>query len=83
MLLDSFKELFDYIAAFVQSGTGQGWQACVVGQEDKGLSGLGIFEKDTLPVIGLVLGSVVSVQRNGLIADDASCTVYFVREKCA
>lgn len=79
VLLDPFEEQLDLPAAFVQSGNGQRRQARVVGQEDQSLLGLGIFEPDTTQVFGVVLGDVVSVQCNGLIADDAAGPVHLGR----
>ena len=40
---------------------------------------LRVFEPDALQVLGVVLGCIVSVQRNGLIADDAAAPVHLVR----
>ena len=79
VLLDPFEEQLDLPAAFVQSGNGQGRQACVVGQEDKRLLGFGVFEADMVQVLRVGLGSIVPVQRNGLIADDAAAPVHFGR----
>ena len=79
VLLDPFEEQLDLPATFVQSGNGQGRQGRVVGQEDQRFLGFGIFEPDTAQVLGVVLGNIVSVQRNGLIADDAACPVHFGR----
>ena len=79
VLLDPFEKQFHLPAAFVQRSDGQGRQACVVGQEDQSLLGLGIFEPDTAQVFGIVFGDVVPVQCNGLIADDAACPVHLGR----
>ena len=79
VLFDPFEEQFHLPAAFVQSGNGQGWQGGVVGQEDQSLLGCWVLEPDTAQVFGVVLGDVVPVQCNGLIADDAACSVHFGR----
>jgi len=79
VLLDPFEKQFHLPAAFVQHSDGQGWQACVVGQEDQSLLSFGIFEPDTTQVFGVVLGDLVPTQCNGLIADDAAFPVHFGR----
>lgn len=79
MELNPFEEQLDLPAAFVQSGNGQGRQACVVGQKDPCLLGDGFFESDTAQVLRIVLGSIVPIQRNGLIADDAVAPIHLGR----
>ena len=79
VLFDPFEEQLDLPAALVQSGNGQGRQGRVVGQENQGLLGLGVFEANAPQVLGVVLGCIVSVQRNGLIADDAAAPVHLGR----
>ena len=79
MLLDPFEKQLDLPTALVQSGNGQGRQACVVGQKDQRLLGFGIFEADTAQVLRVGLGGIVPVQRNGLIADDAAASVHLGR----
>ena len=79
VLLDPFEEQLDLPAAFVQSSNGQGRQGRVVGQEDQSLLGCWVLEPDTAQVFGVVLGDVVPVQHNGLIADDAACPVHLGR----
>ncbi len=79
VLLDPFEEQLDLPAAFVQSCNGQGRQACVVGQEDQSFLGFGVFESNTPQMLGVVLGGIVPIQRNGLIADDAAAPVHLGR----
>jgi len=79
VLFDPFEEQLHLPAAFVQRCDGQGRQGRVVGQEDQGLLGLGVFEANAPQVLGVVLGCIVSVQRNGLIANDAAALVHFGR----
>ena len=79
VLLDPLEKQLDLPTTFVQSGNGHGRQACVVGQKDQRLLGDGVFESDTAQVLRVVLGSIVPIQRNGLIADDAAAPVHFGR----
>ena len=79
VLFDPFEEQFHLPATLVQRSYGQWRQGRVVGQEDQGLLGLGVFEANAPQVLGVVLGCIVSVQRNGLIADDAAAPVHLGR----
>ena len=74
VLLDPFEKQFHLPAAFVQSGNGQGRQGRVVGQEDQGLFGCRVLESNAPQVFGVVLGNIVPVQCNGLIADKDRCS---------
>ncbi len=80
VLLDPFEEQLDLPPALVQSGNGKLCQAGVVGQEDQGLLGLGVFEPDTPQVLGVVFGGIMPIQRDGLIADYAAALVHLDRE---
>ena len=66
---DPFEEQFHLLAAFVQSGKGQDWQGGVDGQEDQNLLGFCVLEPDSAQVFWVVLGNLVTVQCDGLIAD--------------
>jgi len=79
VLLDPFEKQFHLPAAFVQSGNGQGRQGRVVGQEDQGLFGCRVLESNAPQVFGVVLGNIVPVQCNGLIADKTAAPVYLGR----
>src|SRR5690349_9850719 len=75
MLLDPFEEQFDLPAAFVERADGRGRQPELVGEEHQLLSRFGVPEADAPQVFGVMLGSVVAVQRDGLIANDAGRAV--------
>src|ERR1700720_3946146 len=75
MLLDPFEEQFDLPAAFVERADGRGRQPELVGEEHQLLSRFGVPEADAPQVFGVMLGGVVAVQRDGLIANDAGRAV--------
>ena len=75
MLLDPLEEQLDLPPALVQGGNGQGWQSRVVGQEHQRLAGFRVFEANAPQLLGIFLGSVEPVQRDTLVADDASGSV--------
>ena len=54
MLLDPFEEQLHLPSIFVERGDLQGRERHVVGQEDKRLARLRVFETDTSQVLGIV-----------------------------
>ena len=79
VLLDPFEEQLDLPAVCVQGENCQGRQGRVVCQEDQRFLGFRILEAVTAQVLRVVLGNIVTVQSNGLIADDATAPVHFGR----
>ncbi len=75
-LFDPFEEQFQMKTVFVQSCIGQGRQGRVVGQEDQSLLGSWVIELDTAQVLGVAMKNVVTVQCDGLIAEDAAAPVH-------
>src|SRR6202035_1994201 len=75
VLLDPFEEQFDLPAAFVERGDGGRRQPELIGEEYQLLSRFGVPEADAPQVFGVMLGGVVAVQRDGLIANDAGRAV--------
>ncbi len=71
MLFDPFEEQFDLPAAAIKLRDGQRRQVEIVGQEDQVLVVFGIVEFDTPQVLRVILGLVVSGQRNSLVAAQA------------
>lgn len=71
MLLDPLEEEFHLPAAFVQSADGGGRKGEVVGDEHQSLAGLGVLEADAPQNFGVSLTGVETVQRDGLVANDA------------
>src|SRR5271166_6827945 len=71
MLLDPFEEQFDLPAAFVECADGGSRQPELIGEEYQLLSRFGVPEADAPQVFGVMLAGVVTVQRDGLIANDA------------
>ena len=76
MLLDPLEEQFDLPAAFVKGADGQRRQVEVVAQEGQPLAAVGAFEADAAQMIWIVLRGVKAVQRNGLVANQASALVH-------
>ena len=68
ILFDPFEEQLDLPAATIKLRDGQRRQVEIVGQEDQVLVVFGIVEFDTPQVLRVILGLVVSGQRNGLVA---------------
>src|SRR6202049_2951774 len=75
MLLDPLEEQLDLPAALVEGANRGGRQGEVVGEEDQGLGRLGVVEADTPQMVGIMLAGIVTIERDGLIADDAGRTV--------
>ena len=72
MLFDPFEEQLDLPSTLVERRNGEWGQCCVVGEEDKRLAGLGVFESHSAQVVlGIVFGDVMAVHGDGLIADYA------------
>ena len=75
MLLDPFEEQFHLPATLVESRNGQGWQRRVVGQKHQRLARLQILEADTPQMFRVVLGHVVTIESDRLIAHHPRCAV--------
>src|SRR5271163_4725448 len=75
MLFNPLEKQFDLPAAFVECADCGGRNSKIVGQEDERLRGLAIVEADAPQMVGVMLAGIVTVERDGLIADDADCTV--------
>ena len=71
MLLDPLEEQLDLPAALVEGTDRGGRQGEVVGEEDQGLGRLRVVQADAPQVIGIVPACIVTVERDGLVADDA------------
>src|SRR6202045_4208102 len=69
--MSPFEEQFDLPAAFVERSDGGSRQPELIGEEHQLLSRFGVPEADAPQVFGVMLGGVVAVQRDGLIANDA------------
>ena len=70
MLLDPFEEQLHLPSILVERGDLQGRERHVVGQKDKRIARLWVFETDTSQVLGIVLRSVEASESNALVADD-------------
>src|SRR5271155_2487613 len=70
MLLDPFEEQFDLPATFVESADGRRWQAELVGEEHQRSSRFGVPQADAPQVFRIMLAGIVTIQCDGLIADD-------------
>ena len=75
MLLDPFEEQFDLPAAFVERADGRGRQPELVGEEHQRSPRFGVPQADAPQVFGVMLAGVVTIQGDGLIADDTGRTV--------
>ena len=76
---DTFEEKFHLVAAFVQSGKGQDWQGGVNGQEDQSLLGYWVLDPNSAQVFGVILGNLVTIQSDGLIADKTAARFHLGR----
>ena len=70
MLLDPLEEQLDLPSALVKGADGRGRQTELIGEEHQGFARLGIAQADAPQVFGVMLAGVVTVERDGLIADD-------------
>src|SRR5882762_2411718 len=70
MLLDPLEEQLDLPSALVEGADGRGRQTELIGEEHQGFPRLGIAQPDAPQVLGVMLAGVVTVERDGLIADD-------------
>ncbi len=75
MLFDPFEEQFDLPAALVERADGRGRQPELVGEEHQSSSRFSVLEADAPQVFRVMLAGVVTIQGNGLIADDTGGTV--------
>src|SRR3954452_5015665 len=75
MLLDPLEEQLDLPAAFVERADGRGRQAKLVGEEHQRLARLGVPEADAPQMFGVMPAGIVTIESNGLIADDPNGTV--------
>ena len=75
MLLDPFEEQFDLPAAFSERADGRGRQPELVGQEHQRSPRFGVPQADAPQVFGVMLAGVVTIQGDGLIAEDTGRTV--------
>ena len=71
MLLDPLEEQFDLPTTLVERRDGQSWQRRVVGEKDQRFSSLDIFEANTPQILGVMTMTVITVQRNALVANNA------------
>jgi hypothetical protein len=70
MLLDPLEEQLDLPSALVKSADGRGRQTELIGEEHQGFARFGIAQPYAPQVFGVMLAGVVTVERDGLIADD-------------
>lgn len=75
MPLESLEEQTDLSAVLAQRSNGQGGQRRIVGQEDQGFARDGILEANAPQVLGIILGGVEAIERNGLIVDKTGVAV--------
>ena len=75
VLLDPLEEQLHLPAVLVQCSDGQRWQGRVVGQEYQVFAGLGILETHAPQMLGIVLGNVIAIHGDQLIADHARAAV--------
>ena len=75
VLFDPLEEQLDLPAVLVQRSDSQRRQRRVVGQEDQVLARLGVLETDAPQVLGIVLGNVIAIHGDQLIADDSTGAV--------
>src|SRR5215472_8596137 len=75
MLLDPREEQLDLPAAFVELADGDGRQGEMVGDENELLAGFAVVEANTAEVLGIAAPGLGTVERDGLVADDAGGTI--------
>jgi hypothetical protein len=75
-LLDPFEEQLDLPPALIQRADCRWTQVELIAQEHQGFVGFSIPEADPSEVIGIILGGVVSIQGDGLIANETGRAVH-------
>ena len=79
VLFDPLEEQFDLPTILVKRGDCQRWQYKIVGQEDEGLSCLGVFETNAAQILWVMLSGIKAVELHRLIADHARTSVGALR----
>lgn len=74
-MFDQLEEQFDMPAAFVAGPNGEGRELEVVGEEHQGFGGCGVLESDAAQVVRIVLSGRASMERGGLVANQAGPAV--------
>ncbi len=81
VLLDPFEEQLDLPPALIQRADCRWLQIELIAQEHQGLFGFWIPEADSSEVVGIIFGGVVSIQGDGLIANETGRAVHRTRVK--
>ena len=79
MLLDPFEEQLHLPSTFVQRADRQRRQRELIGQEHQYLACLGVAEADAPKVGRVAFGGVVTVERDGLVADQSGAAIHWRR----